>query len=184
MYTYCLLCFLEWLAGCPHTHTPPHIPTCITHTCPHTQSCHTHSICPHMLCTRNYSNKHILMHTHQTGHYSDCIHAHTLFQALAEQLVCEVRKLQQELARTQARLESAEDTISKMPSEGKLVTQLKSIHTQVYLTVAAPYTMIVWFCPLVVCSLITRQQGWYGDVWLVPNQWSIGSSCRNCTSPS
>ena len=64
---------------------------------------------------------------------------YTLSPALAEQLVCEVRKLQQELARTQARLESAEETISKMPSEGEPVTHLKSIHTLVYLT---PYTMV------------------------------------------
>ena len=58
------------------------------------------------------------MHTHQSWQYSDSAHTYPLFPALAEQLVCEVRKLQQELARTQARLESAEETISKMPSEG------------------------------------------------------------------
>lgn len=154
-----------------HTHTPPHIPTCITHTCPHTHAIHTasaHTCCVHATTVTNtFSCTHIRLAIILTVH----THIHTLFQALAEQLVCEVRKLQQELARTQARLESAEDTISKMPSEGKLVTHLKSIHTQVYLTVEAPCTMMVWFCPLVLCGLlpIARQQGLYGNVWLVPN---------------
>lgn len=46
------------------------------------------------------------------------MHTHTQ-TALAEQLVCEVRRLQQELAMTRAKLESAEDVLSKMPSEGE-----------------------------------------------------------------
>ena len=42
-----------------------------------------------------------------------------IFKALAEQLVSEVKRLQQELAITKSKLQSASEMISKMPSEGE-----------------------------------------------------------------
>ena len=42
-----------------------------------------------------------------------------LCTALAEQLVSEVKRLQQELAITKSKLQSASEMISKMPSEGR-----------------------------------------------------------------
>ena len=46
------------------------------------------------------------------------ITSYFLFPALAEQLVSEVKRLQQELAITKSKLQSASEMISKMPSEG------------------------------------------------------------------
>lgn len=55
---------------------------------------------------------------------------------LAEQLVGEVRHLQQELATTRAKLSTAEDMLRKMPSEGE---SLSTALTAVLVSVPLPW---------------------------------------------